>query len=75
MPILALNSRLVVETMTGIDPIVNSHPQRIHHSMHVAASIEWPKQNFTRIANAVLIGISQIQNIRNRKAKNAIAVR
>ena len=26
MPILALNSRLVVETMTGIDPIVNSHP-------------------------------------------------
>ena len=75
MPIGTLDTALVVEAMACVDPTILAHPQRVHHPMCIAGCIKWAQNDFASIANAIVIGIAQVEKVGNRKAQCAVAKR
>lgn len=66
------NLRSIVEAMTGVNPAVFTAAKGIAHAVRVAGCVEWPIENFLRVAFVVAISIAKEHDVRDGETDHAV---
>ena len=73
--VFSSNFSLVVESVTSIQPTVESPRERIAHSVCVTGCVHRSVQDFTGVTLVVSIGVTQEHDVWNRETDDSVLVR